>query len=141
MCRIKGKYFHLNFDIRGKGEEIMNEKIEALQTVFEYIEKLYPAVISCADEVRIGNLAEGYEIIASISQGLDWIVNVLWLTQDIHKIDATELRNTVIEFVEALENEDTVLIADLLQYEIGEQLEKWYETLKSTLSNLGEGDA
>jgi hypothetical protein len=120
---------------------IMEEKIEVLQTAFEYIERLYPATISCAEKVRIGNLTEAYEQIDLISQGLDWIVNVLSLTQDIHKIDATELRDAVTEFVEALENEDTVLIADLLQYEIGEQLEKWYEMLRDTLSNIGEGNA
>jgi len=116
----------------------MEDNLEVLQSAFEYIERLYPAVISCSEKLYTGNLAEAYQEIDSISHGLDWLVNSVGLTQDAHEMDATVLKNTLSEFVEAFENEDTILMADLLKYEIGEQLEKWYQTLKNLLSKIDE---
>ena len=116
--------------------KMQKEKIEILQTAVEYLERLYPAVIAATNDLRTGDITPAYKTLGSISEGLEWLFNVITLTQDVHKIDAIALKNIMSEMIEALENEDSGLIADLLEYEIGDKLNEWYDTLNILLNEV-----
>jgi hypothetical protein len=118
----------------------MEEKIQALLTAHEYIEKVYIGVQQATESFRIGDDAEGNNTLTQIIDGFKWIIEVLTLTRDVqaNPIDIDCIGNILSEIIEALENGDSVLIADMLQYEVIPILEKWYDEIASTLGAYKE---
>lgn len=109
----------------------MNEKLEVLQSVEEYIEKLYNAVNNVVDDFKQDNVQEGYTILAQIIDGLQWCIEAIYLTRDCQDepIDLDKVTPLLVELLEGLENNDIVLIRDILEYEIIDILEEWHEKL------------
>lgn len=113
----------------------MEEKIQALLTVYGYIEKVYIGVQQATESFRIGDDTEGNKTLTQIIDGLNWMTEVLILTRDAqtNSIDIAGIGTILTELIEALENSDSVLIADMLQYEILPILEKWYDEIADIL--------
>lgn len=105
--------------------ESKNEKIELLCNIREYIENVINAIEKMTDNFYKEENKEGCNLIASISDGLEWIIKALKLTNDIINLNEVldEMTERFSEVVEALENEDYILVADIFKYEIKVLLE------------------
>lgn len=113
----------------------MSEKLEVLQTAYDYIARLEPGIETCVENFQIGNLAKAHEDLVLIIDGIDWLMQALTLTQDIHKdqIILDTVREALPELLEGIQNNDTILIADILQYEILEGVQSWKEGIAINL--------
>ena len=112
-----------------------------------YLKKLIPGIQTASDLFRSGNEQEANKFFINIIDGIEWFSQVV---DSIAQATESELANILIvgesfksrqdqlvkltrEMVEANQNQDWVLLADLLEYEIlpyysdwGEQLPKIY---------------
>ncbi len=118
-------------------------KYEVLQTAIEYIEKLNNGIMQTASYYRNGELAKGYKYVEMITEGMEWVIDVITLTQDvlIREVKVDCIRDLISEYIEAMENEDTVLMADLLEYEMLEEMQGWREILVESIKEMGEKDS
>lgn len=98
----------------------MNKEIEILMTADEYLYKLKNGINVASTYMQEEKEKEAFSIIVEIIDGLGWITEVIRLTKDVVglKIDLSELNEFLEEIVEALENEDFILVGDLFNYEI-----------------------
>lgn len=116
----------------------MNEKLEVLQTAYEYSIRLEQGIEGCIEYFQTGNLAKGNEDLVLIIDGLDWLMQAITLTQDVHKaqIDLSGVMTALPELLEGIENSDNILIADILQYEILEGVKNWKDAMQSSLAEV-----
>ncbi len=118
------------------------DKYELLQTALEYAEKLNQGTIQAAQYYRNGEIAKGHEYVTMITEGLEWLINSLVILKDVltQEIDVTTINDLIEEYITATENDDIVLMADLLEYEIAETIQSWYEVLAQTINQNIEMD-
>lgn len=118
-------------------------KYEVLHTATEYIERLNNGIMQTASYYRNGELAKGYKYVEMITEGIEWVIDVITLTQDvlIREIEVDCIRELVSEYIDAMENEDNVLMADLLEYEMLEQMQSWKEILVESIKTIEEKDS
>lgn len=96
-----------------------NEKIEVLQTANEYLYKLKDGILKLVELIQQENEQEAILLIPEISDGMDWIIKVMELTNDVSQNICLENINEHLEAVlEALDNEDYILLGDIFNYEI-----------------------
>lgn len=118
------------------GEKLNHEAwAEGLKkTGVEYLPKLSRGLTAITELMRNGNEAEGARFFAQATEGLRWLVGLL---TNISLVKASEIEkfgedlNTLLT---AWENEDYVLIADLLEYEMA----PFVEQVNSALLSLEE---
>ncbi|MGL5633626.1 MAG: hypothetical protein ACRCX8_03925 [Sarcina sp.] len=98
----------------------MEEKLEVLETANEYLFKLKNGVGQLVGFMNEERESEACMLIPDIAEGIGWIIDVIKLTEDvIGEVDGKEnLEEQLIEVVNALENQDFVLVGDLFNYEI-----------------------
>lgn len=98
----------------------MEEQFEALQTAYEYIGNLDRGIKGLVEDFQEGREEKGCEVLPLIAEGLDWLIKVIKLTSEFHKggVSYENINEKLNEVVEALENEDYILISDLFNYEI-----------------------
>lgn len=98
----------------------MENKKEVLITAYNYIEDLKNGIENLSNAINGGNDEKGVKLIPLICDGLNWLTQVINLTEDIHSGDVSivELNEKLEEIIEALENEDYILVGDLFNYEI-----------------------
>lgn len=118
------------------------EKLEVLNTAKEYMINLNNAIIKSAEYLQNGDYFNGTNLIISITDGLEWIVQIITLRKDIYKKDmeVNNLVDNIKEVVEAFENEDYILIGDLLQYEISPIIEEYYDKTLLLLEELNKNN-
>ena len=104
------------------------EKIEVLQTANDYMNNLKNGIVNLANMIQEGKEQEAITIIPQVVDGIEWIVQVIILTKE-------GLNDQLQEIIEALENEDYILVGDLFNYEILPILENIHERIKETLAN------
>jgi hypothetical protein len=102
----------------------------------EYLEKLIPGFQKAADLFRMGNEQEAHKFYLQILDGIDWISQVAQSIvnsrnnpneiQDLKKRQE-KLTNLMTQMLEANQNQDWVLLADLLEYEMIPFYEDWQE--------------
>ena len=104
----------------------------------EYLEKLIPGFQKAADLFRMGNEQEAHKYYLQILDGIDWFSQVVL---NIVKSRGNEvegqsfgdrqekLTGLMAQMLEANQNQDWVLMADLLEYEMIPYYEDWQETL------------
>ncbi|NRT73716.1 hypothetical protein [Clostridium beijerinckii] len=114
----------------------MEEQLEALKTANEYIDNLKNGVNSLVDKINSGEENSGIALIPLIADGLDWLINVIKLTKDLHKgtISVENSSEILEQIIEALDNEDYVLLGDLFNYEFLPILENIQLSIRSVLS-------
>lgn len=115
----------------------MSEKVEALRTALEYIPKLKKGVEDISEAYEGGDYEKGSQIIVEASEGFQWIINLVAVTKDVLKeeLDEKELTEKFSEVVEALQNEDYILVGDLFQYEILPILEQYEDVISKSILN------
>ncbi len=104
----------------------------------EYLEKLIPGFQKAADLFRMGNEQEAHKYYLQILDGIDWFSQVVL---NIVKSRGNEvegqsfgdrqkrLTGLMAQMLEANQNQDWVLLADLLEYEMMPFYKDWQETL------------
>ena len=104
----------------------------------EYLEKLVPGFQKAADLFRMGNEQEANKYYLQILEGIDWFSQVLLTIVnaqvDIFKEQTLEERQKKLtefmaQMLEANQNQDWVLVADLLEYEMAPFYKDWQEIL------------
>jgi hypothetical protein len=104
----------------------------------EYLEKLVPGFQKAADLFRMGNEQEANQYYLQILEGIDWFSQVLLTIVnaqvDIFKEQTLEEREKKLtkfmaQMLEANQNQDWVLMADLLEYEMAPFYKDWQEVL------------
>lgn len=95
-------------------------KIETLEMANEYMNNLFSGVKNSVELLYGGNESEGFSLIPSICEGIQWVTEVLVLTKN--KNEDLDLINILYEkleeLIESFENKDYILVADLLNYEL-----------------------
>ena len=109
-----------------------------LSNAKEYLEKLIPGFQKAADLFRMGNEQEAHKFYLQILDGIDWISQVVQTVvnsrnkelegQDL-KDRQEKLTGFMAQMLEANQNQDWVLLADLLEYEMIPFYENWQEAL------------
>lgn len=114
---------------------MINEQIEALQSANDYLDKLKEGVEKLVDFINNNEINNAYEMIPAIAEGLDWIIKVITLTKESQKeeIVTSDINDHLDSIVEALENEDYILVGDLFNYEILPILNKIHEQINEIL--------
>ncbi|SHJ66592.1 hypothetical protein [Paramaledivibacter caminithermalis] len=115
-----------------------NQIIEILKSFIDYGDKLSKGVINASNELRKEENTINTDILLQCLDGLQWCVDVLkntkgYLSSKDIRIDENRLADIIRELFEAFQNNDNVLIADLLEYEVTEILEEWSKDIKTIL--------
>ncbi|MEG1256003.1 hypothetical protein [Clostridium sp.] len=97
-----------------------NQEIEVLNTAKEYIERLIAGINEAVQYIQCGNEKLGIEMIPLIGEGIEYITDILLLLPlEVNSNDiVVNLNSQLEEVVQGLENEDYVLVADILAYEV-----------------------
>lgn len=111
----------------------MKKKIEVLETANEYLYNLEKGIEQVTEYIELDKEAKACKLIEDISEGLGWILEVIRLTEEVHKgqLSTTIIENNIGEIVEALENEDYTLVGDLFNYELLPEIEELHKGIKS----------
>ena len=113
----------------------MSEKIEVLGSANEYLFNLKSGINTVVKLINEEKESEGLRIIPDVADGIAWILDVTRLTKDI--IGEVEgfsgIDDFLSEIVEALENEDYILVSDLFNYEILPILENLHQSIRSKI--------
>lgn len=112
---------------------------DTLDEIKVYLPKLKNGCIDAADLFRNNELKEANDKFQLILNGIEWytktISRILTLLEDDELKDQLEneliLMNTTLkELIDAHENEDIVLVADILEYELIEFIDRFIEKNK-----------
>lgn len=107
------------------------EIIALKESLIEYLTRIEMPIWDIVKKYRIGEWQEIGEQMTMLTDGLSWIIDAVHLTKDYHSISVMDIREMLEEITEALENQDTVLIADLLEYELIPKISEWRTQLAS----------
>ena len=110
---------------------------ETLQTALEYIVKLRRGLEHyLIPPIEATNTTDQSKQLLLIIEGLEWVIQVLQLTKKIQRnpVDMQETTETLKQLLEAMENNDTTLVEDLLSYEILPLLKSWQENITCDLT-------
>ncbi|WP_286885413.1 hypothetical protein [Aneurinibacillus sp. UBA3580] len=115
--------------------EQYQQKIELLDTACELIDNLLGRIEVAASLYHGGKEVEGSQKILTIIDDMAQLAQALTLTLDVQKeaVDASVMNDFLQESINALENQDFVLLADLFEYEISPVLQAWKEKIFITL--------
>jgi hypothetical protein len=115
----------------------MEEKIEALKTADEYIDDIKSGIENLVNKINSGEENNGMLLIPQVADGVDWLINIIRLTSDLHKgsISIGDMNEKLEEIIEALENEDYVLIGDLFNYEFLPIIENIQDDIRKIILN------
>lgn len=115
-----------------------NQIIEILQSFVDYEDRLSKGAMEASNELRKEENVVNVDILLECLEGLKWCVDVLkntksYLNSKNIQIDENKLVEIIRELFEAFQNNDNVLIADLLEYEVTEILEAWRKDIETIL--------
>ena len=115
-----------------------------LSNALDYLEKLIPGFDQAADLFRMGNEQEANKFYIQILDGMDWfseVVNVVMSSEgegqepeNSLRIRQAKLTDLMSQMLEANKNQDWVLLADILEYEMTPFYKEW-QTILSRLKN------
>ena len=115
-----------------------------LSNALDYLEKLIPGFDQAADLFRTGNEQEANKYYIQILDGMDWfseVVNVVMSSEgegqepeNSLQVRQAKLTDLMSQMLEANKNQDWVLLADILEYEMIPFYEEW-QAILSKLKN------
>jgi hypothetical protein len=112
-------------------EEIVVETLESLKG---YLPKMILGCQNTAENLQRGNEAAALQLVPDIVEGLEWLLQAISGVKangQLQELEFSTLTQHFQELVSALEVGDYVLLADLLDYEIGPVLEDWLAIITS----------
>ena len=115
----------------------MQQKEVMQQTIFEarkYGRKLAAACSMISNCFEQGEKQEGICLLAEFFEGLEWFSSAVSLTQPLQldqdiSINLGQLPASLNPLVEALQNQDYVLVSDVLLHEVQPVLHSWSDEL------------
>lgn len=113
----------------------MNEKNEALKTADKYMDNLKKGIQSLVEKFQGGMENDALNLLPLVIDGLQWMAQAVTLTKDVQKgeINLFKFNSKLKEVVEAIENEDYILVGDLFEYEIIPILEDTHKVIKNSI--------
>jgi len=134
-------------DINSLAVELANLKdlvATNLSNALDYLEKLIPGFDQAADLFRMGNEQEANKFYIQILDGMDWFSEVINIVmdsefegsehQDTLSLRQAKLTDLMSQMLEANKNQDWVLLADILEYEMTPFYKEW-QTILTKLKN------
>lgn len=114
-----------------------NEKIEVLQTANEYLNNLKNGILRLVELMQQEKDQEANLLIPQISDGIDWILKAVELTRDVQKeyIKSDDINEYLEAILEAMENEDIILVGDLFNYEVLPIIDRIHSDIKRCIAN------
>ncbi|MCB0384471.1 MAG: hypothetical protein KDD43_03690 [Bdellovibrionales bacterium] len=115
---------------------------QTVATARSYIPKIKEGSIAAASHLQAGEKQQGHLLLSQILDSSRWLIDALFLIKKSCLdwaevgVEEEEWRQAELNFAEvvrtlysAFENKDTVLMADYLEYEMSNALDKWLEVL------------
>jgi hypothetical protein len=117
---------------------MQNNKFEVLKTACEYLVNIKSGIKKAIEYFQDGEENKGCNLIVPITEGIEWISNAIRLTSDIQEepISFDIMNEKLKEVVEALKNEDYILVGDLFEFEILPIIEGIEEKINKTIDNF-----
>ncbi len=111
--------------------DLENQKKELVVSLKEYLERFIPGTQKAVKWLQQGEEQKALEAIVDIAEGLEWISEAISLTQELYSsvLETDKINDFLIQLNQALEESDTVLIADILEYEIIPIIEEWNKVI------------
>lgn len=125
--------------------------LDMLQNIQEFHGALEVELSRTADEFRIGNVEKSNELFARCLDGLQILVKTTISVANLLQVDSNDVKagNTMMqavvervsdvlgELIQAQMNNDSILIADLIEYELSPLLEDWSDA-RENLKKIGK---
>ena len=115
-----------------------------LSNALDYLEKLIPGFDQAADLFRMGNEQEANKFYIQILDGMDWFSEVINIVmgsefegstpEDTLRPRQAKLTGLMSQMLEANKNQDWVLLADILEYEMIPFYKEW-QTILTKIKN------
>jgi len=130
-------------------QELLEKLGESLETGNQYLPRLIQGIEEVAGLFRQGREAEGNVLLADALEGLEWLLAIIGTIAHIPNIANTvadingrleEFRSVMKSFAEAYSNQDTVLLGDVIEYEILPSLKFWQQSF-AVLEKTIQSDA
>lgn len=115
----------------------MNEQMETLVTANGYLNNLENGIHQVVEAFQQEDESRGCSLIPLVAEGIKWIVDAINLTRDVQKepIDISDIDAKLEEVVEAIENEDYILVGDLFEYEVLPIIEEVHKKIRDIVAN------
>lgn len=125
--------------------QILSELVrDTLHSSYEYIERAVPLIEALSNSFRKGPTEKSWNELENLFSGIEWILesysnidkysNLNELISNYYiwneyVVEIEKLRLTLKDFFDAVKNKDSVLISDILVYEINHIFQAMYEKL------------
>lgn len=101
---------------------MQNELLQETQhSYYDYVVKIEGGCQQISNNLRTGKQVEAFEMIADLSEGVEWLITVeKHMLEKHYRINSclNEMIDMLKEVSQALEIGDSVTVADLFEYEI-----------------------
>ncbi|WP_100374048.1 hypothetical protein [Bacillus sp. FJAT-45037] len=144
------EYFDENFQVIKRVEAVFKTVsefvIESLQSMEKYLEQSLPEIRIFVDELYSSQADIGSNKTIQLLEGVQWIHKAIKNIDQLEVrpkdwddllISVTSLEMVVKEMEEVFENQDTIVFADLLQYEIEPLLVDIHKKVATTIDEEG----
>lgn len=117
---------------------------ETMESISDYLERAIPALKILIDESYESFSDETWNGIEQLAEGMQWILQFSAISKDLKKYppywkeivnSITECEKGFIQLMEGVEVQDTILISDVLSYEITPAYEQLWKSLRSSLQD------
>ena len=110
------------------------EKLDLVKSMVEGIENINLYIDAIVNKFFEGDEKIACEGMAFVSEELQWVFKGLDIISDMVNIyDINNISQQIVGIIEAMENEDYILVGDLLNYEVKPLLEQLIEILKENI--------
>lgn len=114
----------------------IEDPLNELESTFKALETLNPRLADVSVLLQTGKDKEAMEIVISLTELLNRVIRLMSMFE-IENMDLDHLNSILSELVEAFNAEDSVLIGDLLEYEITPILEQLSDVARNLKKNEG----
>lgn len=94
------------------------ERDEFTKELLEYGEKVINVINNIIEDLHNENDRNAFKNIVPLSNGMDYIIQSYLLINNDSDLDIFEINEHLTSIVEAIENNDSILVADIFNYEI-----------------------
>ncbi|TFE03941.1 hypothetical protein [Jeotgalibacillus salarius] len=108
--------------------------IDTKVSLIEYIPRLIQASEKIGEYLQAGEQYRGMKLLPDLFEGIQWVTNAIKGIEKNHislDLNTEDINKYLIEIEQTLKNQDFVLLADLLEYEISPILESWLNKIES----------
>jgi hypothetical protein len=97
--------------------------LDIYQEFYNYNNKLIPALEQVIEHLQQQAEDQALSLFIDCLEGIQWSLDVMVLSRPYHKnisfdLDTQKVNDILVSLTESLENQDYVLMADILEYEL-----------------------